>query len=216
MIKARKKYYALTGIGIFAVLIISICVYILIPRSKPALPRNPDMFLEIARDGDIICRLGDRFWSVLFRDMSAEDRRFSHMGIIRVNNGRVNVIHSEGTTKPEKDFVKEESIGDFVKIARAVGVYRINNLEDQSRIANLAAEYLNLPFDWRFDMGDDSKIYCTELLYVILKRIMPQVELPTVFVKELGKDIVPLDAISNSDYFSEIYFIDNEKTDLTR
>jgi hypothetical protein len=170
------------------------------------------MVFEAVKDGDIICRLGDRFWSQMFRDISEMDRRYSHMGIIRIDSNRLNVIHAEGTTDFGKDFVKEESIEDFIKIARAIGIYRINDI-DGSLISSLALEYLNLPFDWQFDIKDGSKIYCTELLYVILKRIMPQVELPTVFVKELGKDIIPLDSISNSGYFSEIYFIDNGKTD---
>jgi hypothetical protein len=129
------------------------------------------------------------------------------MGIIRKNNGRINVIHSEGTTAIGKDFVKEEPIEDFIKIAAAIGIYRINDIEDKGRITKIAIEYLNFLFDWQFDMHDDSRIYCTELLYVVLKRVMPSIELDTVFVKELGKDIVPLDAISNSPYFSEVYFV---------
>ena len=55
-------------------------------------------------------------------------------------------------------------------------------------------------------MADESEIYCTELLYLILKRLMPEIELKTIYIKELGKRIVPLEAISNSEYFSEIYF----------
>jgi hypothetical protein len=164
------------------------------------------MFFQIVKDGDIICRLGDRFWSLMFKDFSAEDKRYSHMGIIRVNNGRINVIHAEGTTKPEKDFVKEEPIEDFIKIAKTIGIYRINDMENKSEIVNLALDYLNLPFDWQFDMHDDSSIYCTELLYVVLKRALPSIELNTVFVKEVGKNIIPLEAISNSGYFTEIYF----------
>ena len=35
---------------------------------------------------------------------------------------------------------------------------------------------------------------------------MPEIELKTIYIKELGKRIVPLEAISNSEYFSEIYF----------
>jgi hypothetical protein len=205
------KFYVLTGAGIFAILIISTIVYILAPRTKPVVVQNPVVFFETAQDGDIICRLGDRLWSQIFRDISATDRRFSHMGIVRVSNGNVSVIHAEGTTTVGKDLVKEEPVGDFIKIAGAVGIYRINDIEDRKQIADAAAEYINIPFDWQFDLHDDSRIYCTELLYVVLKRLMPSVELNTVFVKEIGKDIIPLDAVSNSTYFSEVYYIVNEK-----
>jgi len=56
-------------------------------------------------------------------------------------------------------------------------------------------------------MSDDSKLYCTELLYVILKRLAPEIKLDTIFVTILGKDIIPLEAISNSQNFHEVYFI---------
>ena len=54
------------------------------------------------------------------------------------------------------------------------------------------------------------KLYCTELLYVILKRIAPEIILKTVYVKALGKEIIPLDAVSKSDEFEEILVIHSE------
>jgi len=206
MTKIHKKYYVLIGIIIFTICITSIFVFILMPRGKSAELKEQNLLFENVKNGDIICRLGDRLWSQYFKDISIEDKRYSHMGIIRINNNQITVIHAEGTTKAGKDFVKEESLNDFIKIARAIGVYRINDIDDGNKIATLALEYLNLPFDWQFDMQDNSKIYCTELLYVILKRALPTIELKTIYIKELGKDIIPLDAISNSNYFSEIYY----------
>jgi hypothetical protein len=34
---------------------------------------------------------------------------------------------------------------------------------------------------------------------------MPGLELETSYVKELGKEIIPLEAVSSSGYFSEVY-----------
>ncbi|MDR0323082.1 MAG: hypothetical protein LBI12_01380 [Treponema sp.] len=205
MKKTHKKYYVFAGIAVFSILVFLLVVYILMPRGKPVVLYEPDVLLKIVEDGDIICRLGDRFWSGFFRDVSAVDRRYSHIGIIRINGDRITVIHAEGTTEPKKDFVKEETFEDFIKIARTIGIYRINDANG-SQISNLATEYLDLPFDWQFDMYDNSKLYCTELLYVILKRLMPELELNTVFIKELGREIIPLEAVSNSEYFTEIFF----------
>jgi hypothetical protein len=176
------------------------------PGGKPVFLIKENIFYGILKDGDIICRLGDRLWSQIFKDFSADDKRFSHIGIIRINNDRITVIHAEGTTKPGKDFVKEEQLDDFLKVARTIGIYRMTDL-DGNKISGLAMEYIGLPFDWKFDMGDASELYCTELLYNILKILMPTFEFNTTYIKELGKDIIPIDSISNSEYFSEICFI---------
>jgi len=172
--------------------------------ARPMLEPLAEPMLAALRDGDIICRLGDRLWSQFFMDVSSTDRRYSHLGIVRVADGRATVIHSEGTAAPGEDVVKEESVGDFVQVARAVGVYRAKGL-DGGLVSKTAAEYIGVPFDWRFDMEDQSQLYCTELLYAILKRIGPEIELATVRVGALNKNVIPLEAVSGSDYFDEIY-----------
>jgi hypothetical protein len=157
------------------------------------------------RDGDVICRLGDRLWSQLFMDVSAADKRYSHLGVARVADGRVTVIHAEGAAAPGKDGdrVKEEALEDFVRIAKAVGVYRAKGL-DGDLMSAAAADHLGVPFDWRFDMEDGSRLYCTELLYVIFRRLAPELELVTVHVGALNKRVIPLEAVSDSVHFEEI------------
>ena len=206
----NRKHFVLTGIIIFTLLILTIVVFIIMPERKPVILIKEDPFYGMVQDGDIICRLGDRLWSQIFRDFSADDKRFSHIGIIRIHNDRITVIHAEGTTKPGKDMVKEESLDDFLKVAKAIGIYRIMDL-DGNKISNMALEYMGVPFDWKFEMGDASELYCTELLYIILKRLMPAFEFNTTYIKELGKDIIPIDSISNSEHFLEICFIGNNE-----
>jgi len=55
-------------------------------------------------------------------------------------------------------------------------------------------------------MDDASELYCTELLYIILKQLIPEFKFNTIYIKELGKYVIPIDSISNSEYFSEVYF----------
>jgi hypothetical protein len=150
------------------------------------------------RDGDVICRLGDRLWSRAFMDASPSDKRYSHMGVARVADGRATVIHAEG------DAVKEDALEDFLGAARAVGVYRAKGL-DGGLVSSAAADYLGTPFDWRFDMDDPSRLYCTELLYAVLGRLAPGLELATVSVGAQGKRVIPLEAVSASDHFEEVF-----------
>jgi hypothetical protein len=204
----NRNLYVLLGVITLMVLIASICVYVIMPRGRPLEIEKTDKLYEIIEDGDIICRLATRFWSELFSNLSLTDKRYSHMGIIRIYNGIVTVIHAEGSTGQGPDYVSEVPLDDFLEVARRIGIYRINNRNPQE-VSQTALEYVGIPFDWQFDMDDESKLYCTELLYVVLKRTMPDIQLDTVYYKNSEKEIIPLEAISNSGYFSEVYFSDS-------
>jgi hypothetical protein len=190
------------------ILILSIFIYITMPRGKSIKLQQLGIITSIVKEGDIICRLGDRLWSRYFKDLSLTDKRYSHIGIVHINNGIVTVINAEGGGEHKRDFVNESALGDFLSVARTAGIYRIKNT-DRDQIAALAMEYIGVPFDWKFDMHDESKLYCTELLYVILKRLLPDLKLSTVYIKGLDKEIIPPEAISRSEYFYEVYFADS-------
>jgi hypothetical protein len=115
------------------------------------------------------------------------------------------VIHAEGDASGGRDFVREEALEDFLKVARSIGVYRLND-SDGAEAAHLALEYVGIPFDWQFDRNDGSKIYCTELIDVVLSRLPAPKRLEPVFFKKGGKEIIPLESISRSDFFTEVFY----------
>ncbi|MCL2175891.1 MAG: hypothetical protein FWB73_07585, partial [Treponema sp.] len=116
------------------------------------------------------------------------------------------VIHAEGRMAEGKDSVNETDLNEFIEIAKTIGVYRLKDF-DGSLISKAALEYIGYPFDWNFNLAEEDKLYCTELLYVIVKKITPDIQLQRVFQKELNREIIPLEAISKSEYFDEILFI---------
>lgn len=158
------------------------------------------------KDGDIILRLGDRPWSTLLKNMSQKDKKFSHLGIVRIRDNVISVIHSEGLSANKNDCVKEESLEDFLKIAQSIGIYRLRT-DEVEKISDMALEYNGRPFDLKFDMNEEENLYCTELLYVILKRLDPKIKLNTIWIKEIGKYIIPLDIYLQSEYFTEILYM---------
>jgi hypothetical protein len=180
-------------------------MYIAMPRGRPITAQQSGMIASVVKEGDIICRLGDRLWSRHFRNLSLTDKRYSHIGIAHINNGVITVINAEGSTAHRRDFVNESTLDDFLSVARTAGIYRTKNTEGD-KISALAMEYIGTPFDWQFDMNDESKLYCTELLYVVLKRLAPDLKFGVVYIKGLGREIIPPEAISGSEYFSEVYF----------
>ncbi|GHU11374.1 hypothetical protein FACS1894151_11040 [Spirochaetia bacterium] len=160
-------------------------------------------FLE---DGDVLCRLGDRIWSQYFREISPHDKRFSHLGIVRVVEGTYTVINAEGLAVEGKDFVNETSLQDFLDSATEIGVYRLRD-GAATALSAAALEFIGRPFDWSFDMDSDDRLYCTELLYAVLKRVAPGVPLATVRLNPPGRDIIPPEACSQSEHFTEVCYL---------
>ena len=200
----NKQRALIVGIFVFSLLVLFL--FIKIPRLAPEKRINAEDISIHLKDGDIICRLGDRLWSLYFKDISSNDKRFSHLGIIRIIDNKITVINAEGRAIQGKDFVNEVDLDEFLEIAKAIGIYRLNNY-DGKIISSAALEYIGYPFDWNFNLEDKSKIYCTELLYIVLKKIAPNIELKKIFQKELNKEIIPLEAYSNSEHFNEILYI---------
>jgi len=198
----KKKWVFIAGI-----LIILISLFFLIGK-RQFIPKvkltSGDISVHLM-DGDIICRLGDRLWSHVFKDISPVDKRFSHLGIVRIVDDKITVIHAEGRAIEGMDSVNETDLDEFLDIALAVGIYRLNDF-DGGMISSEALNFIGYPFDWNFNLDDENRIYCTELLHRILKIIAPEIRLITVFQKEINKEIIPLEAVSNSEYFSEIFF----------
>jgi hypothetical protein len=198
--------------GIFAVIIPAMYFLLKAPLfhfNAALAPKNRISTNDISvylEDGDIICRLGDRLWSVYFKDISPVDKRFSHLGIIRIIDNKITVINAEGRAVEGKDYVNEVELDAFLEAARSIGIYRLDGY-DGKIISSTAMEFIGYPFDWSFSMEEENKLYCTKLLYVVLRKIAPEIQLKSVFQKELKREVIPVEACSNSKYFKEILYI---------
>jgi uncharacterized protein YycO len=201
--KLRIKYALLSLAGIAAATAILIAALhfkriLLVQDYVDTLTAN-------AQDGDIICRLGDRTWSLYFKGLSKRDKRFSHLGIIHRKDDAIMVINAEGRAWAGKDYVNEVALQEFITPARMIGLYRLDNADGKA-ITGEALQLIGRPFDWDFDLANTDKLYCTELLYAVLKKTAPEIELATVHT--FRRDIVPLEAISNSTQFREVLFFE--------
>jgi hypothetical protein len=157
-------------------------------------------------DGDIICRLGNRIWSSYFCNLSPVDKRYSHLGIIRRINNKITVIHAEAGSSDGKSMVKETGLQDFLNIAKSIGIYRFNNIR-RNDISDEAVKLVNRPFDWNFDSNEEESVYCTELLFIIINHLSFNIDLSTIYLENLNREIIPLDSCYDSRYFSEILYI---------
>jgi uncharacterized protein YycO len=192
-------------LGVGLVIVIPFAVFFVIDLRQRNIKTsiNEKDLIPVLRDGDIICRLGDRIWSLVFKEFSPNDKRYSHLGIVVIQDGEIKIVNAEGSREENNDKVQIVSLKEFLQFARNIGIYRAKEIDGNS-ISAAALEYVDRPFDWDFDMDDDSKLYCSELLYVTLKKIAKDLPVKTVWVKELSKNIIPVDIGSEPNYFVEI------------
>lgn len=129
--------------------------------------------LKEIRNGDIIYRHGNGFFSDYFRKSSNREQLYSHGGIITIDNNNVYVIHSEASELTGIGGVRKESLNAFLKDISTWAVYRLDTIQVvRDSIVYVATQYLNkeTPFDLDFDNTSDNKVYCTELIALSINK----------------------------------------------
>lgn len=122
-----------------------------------------------AREGDVILR---RRTGILSRaaQLADGDAGYSHAGIVVLIAGKHWVVHASPAVDGQEGGVTvAETIEDFERGAKAMALYRLNPPDTiVARLAAIAAIGYALrraPFDARFDLTEDEKLYCTELVW---------------------------------------------------
>lgn len=132
---------------------------------------NEKLYLsEISlQNGDLIFRRGRSLESqaVLISDYNS---RFSHVGIIYIDNKIPYVIHAvPGEINGKPDFIKKEKLTDFLTPEKAAdfALYRSDfdiEKRDSAALNALAFFQKNLVFDSNYNLDTNDQLYCTELV----------------------------------------------------
>ncbi|MDR1977296.1 MAG: hypothetical protein LBQ42_01025 [Synergistaceae bacterium] len=122
------------------------------------------------RNGDVLFIRGRTWRSLLVRFVETADD-FSHVGILRIVDGIPYVVHAT----PEAEVVRLERVEDFLSPANAdrASLYRLNNAQRLAEEASWEAwNYFKrgVSFDHRFNISDEDKLYCTELVWRVFKK----------------------------------------------
>jgi hypothetical protein len=144
------------------------------------------------QSGDIIFRDGRGIISNIFRRLSLKDPKYSHAGIIHVENKNIFVYHMLGGEGGKNNTMRKERIESFCNSfqSNGFGVYRTD--QNAASIDSLATVYYNkhIVFDDKFNLSTDDQMYCTELIYKILKEVSGQ------------DNFLPLTAFSGTKYIA--------------
>ena len=123
--------------------------------------------------GDIILRSGKGFISHFFRELSLNDKKFSHAGIIYIEGNKIFVYHILGGKPGIANELRKEPLETFCNRNENNGfaVYRYDLSSDKKSEMIKMTEKLfssKIKFDTHFDLSTDSEMYCTELVYKIV------------------------------------------------
>ena len=147
---------------------------------------------SLLKSGDIIFREGRGIISNVFRRLSLKDPRYSHAGIIHIEKGDIYVYHMLGGEEGKNNIMRKERIESFCNAnqSNAFGIYRTDQIA--KNIDSLTTDYFEkqVVFDDKFNLETDDEMYCTELVYKVLREVS-------------GKNnFLPLTTISGTQYIS--------------
>lgn len=119
--------------------------------------------------GDIVLRNGKGFISDLFRNTSKREKKYSHAGIIVIENNQPYVYHMLGNPGGGGEF-KKETLSGFCnpKSNKGFGIYRFNFLQNKENEVNSWLQHIiqmKPKFDEDFNLEESGNMYCSELIY---------------------------------------------------
>lgn len=125
---------------------------------------------ELISAGDLLFRRGTGFFSQYFMNVGSRPSSYSHVGLVANHHGKLVVLHAEASELTGRGLVKSEPLEIFLsnENALAAAVYRVAATKDQRQKAvgyALGAYNRKVPFDTVFDIDDQSRLYCTELVW---------------------------------------------------
>lgn len=152
------------------------------------------------RSGDLVCRMGDGFFSDVFRRYSGGDERFSHIGVVHREDSLLFVVHAEASELTGVGSVRMDPLSDFLDHASDYAFYSVKEDSIRLRIDSFASDYAlrNTPFDISFDLASDSALYCTELVATCINRAAGDSSLVSPYPLRSGFSYYRIDDILRS------------------
>jgi len=141
--------------------------------------------------------------------MNKKDRRFSHVGIVNIEGGIPFVYHSlGGSFNPDQKIIREPVFSFASPLANlSVGAYHLIHINKPLISKLLDSVYRKgVPFDMDFDLNTDNRMYCSEMVYKILKKSSTGLNL---LPSEIGRvKYVSTETFTNCPQSKEIAFIE--------
>lgn len=186
------------------VLSLGFCIFSLIKNADPYFDTSRLPKLQI---GDLVLRKGTVLDSSIITHLSKSN--YSHIGIISALTPQIMVTHA--TTDDElthKDAVVTTPLKLFLAKAfsKKTAIIRLNFIDDEKAklIVDKVKQKLGYPYYITGDKYSPKKLYCTSLLYDVIKEVYPKFSLQYQHINQ---------PIFKGDYlFVEAFFQIKDKT----
>ena len=181
------------------------------PSPDPLLPPRTQQIAALERlseTGDLLLRNGRDFTSRLCRNASQTDKSFSHCGIVSRENDSVFVYHITGGEINPRQTVRRDPIDLFCDPGQndSIGLYRyaFSPAQRKQFMEQIQAFHRQkIMFDLQFDLVNDDRMYCSELVYKAWRRVMPPTQEMPLSVWEQRK-YVAIDNLYLHPYAREV------------
>jgi hypothetical protein len=124
---------------------------------------------ELCQAGDIVMRTGKDQMSQALQNFNINDKRFSHCGVAVKENNEMMIVHCYSGLDNPSGIIMKQKLADFLNDSLAINAglfrFKLNSTEKDSFIHKIQAHYASkVVFDNEFNMNDDSKLYCSEMI----------------------------------------------------
>ncbi len=155
---------------------------------------------------------GNRFFSGYFKKFASKEQKYSHIGIISVENDTAYVYHTEASELSGVGFVKKEKLNCFLQGIDVFDFFEFDYPDSiKTEILNEVKMYCEkkTPFDLDFDNSSDRELYCTELIAVsVNKTLGAETMKPSLLLN--GRKLYALDDIYLNERVTKIQFSDKD------
>lgn len=132
-----------------------------------------DSAVSLLNSGDVLLRMGMGVHSYILSHLNRKDKRYSHCGIVRIENGYPFVYHALGGEDNPDARLRRDSACRFLNpnqnSAFAIVRYDLDSSQVVALSDSVIAVYKARPhFDLAFDLSTDTALYCTEFAYKVI------------------------------------------------
>ena len=144
-------------------------------QNNPYNHKLVDSGISMLHTGDLVIRMGADMTSYMFSQMNQTDKRYSHCGLVVVENGEPFVYHSIGGEDNPDQILKKDSASFWFSPVNNLG-FGIARLDlDSSGVEALTSIVYQMyrekrKFDMDFDLSTDDLLYCAEFVYKALNQ----------------------------------------------
>lgn len=164
------------------VLAVALAVFLGLRKALDPFAKGPDSIIipefpySEMIPGDLLFRTGTGAYSKMLNVASADTVHYSHIGLLLKLDSTWVVVHSvpdEPDSPMDFDRVKMETVQEFFDPEHALhGEIVHTGFTAGSKMTDAAIGFVrdSIKFDTAFDLSDSSRLYCTELIWLLYRR----------------------------------------------